>query len=162
MDFEPESNAIKKVKYTGFAEPIERKPLELLRDTEGLVRRQTVDTLYPILPQPLAERLEAASMVAEDSLNYLAEINQGKISDLEFQPARILIGLSFVGFGALAIAFLLLYLYTLHPKLNSMQQIRQYWHQYVWFVCLGVTGMFVLGREAMRPESYKRLKNFNR
>ena len=149
MEFDPESNSWKKVKYTGFTEQ-ERKPLELLRDTEGLLRRQTINALVPILPHPLANRLEATSVVAEDSLNQLAEIEIDQISDLELQPARILIGLSFVGFGALAIALLLLYLYTRHP--SPFEQIGKYWHQYIWFVGLGVTGLFMLGREAMRSQ----------
>ncbi len=152
MDFDPESNSWKKVKYTGFAEPPSRKPLEFLRDTEGLLRRQTVEALVPILPQPVANKLQVTSVVAEDSLNELADIDIDQISDLELHPARILIGLSFVGFGALAIALLILYLYTLHPKLSPFEQIRKYWHQYIWFVCLGVTGLFMLGREAMRAQ----------
>ncbi|MGH8001418.1 MAG: hypothetical protein ACREPR_18845, partial [Brasilonema sp.] len=88
--------------------------------------------------------------LAEDSLQDLAEIDLDKISDWELQPARIRVGLSFVGFGALMIVVLLLYLNTLHPELSTVQQISKYWYQYVWFVCLGVAGMFVLGREAMR------------
>ncbi len=157
MDLEPESNLPKNRQYKEFAEPLNRKPLELLRDTEALLRRQTVETLVPILPQPLADRIQAASVVAEDSLNQLVEIDIDEISDLELQPARILISLSFVGFSALAIALLVLYLYTLHPELSPVEQVRAYWYQYVWFVGLGVAGMFVLGREAMRPELQHRL-----
>lgn len=159
MDFDPESNSWKKVKYTGFAEPSNRKPFEFLRDTEGLLRRQTVDVLVPILPQPLANKLQVTSVVAEDSLSQLAEIDINRISDLELQPARILIGLSFVGFGGLAIALLILYLYALHPKLSPFEQIRRYWHQYIWFVCLGVTGLFMLGREAMRTRLQNHLNS---
>jgi hypothetical protein len=48
------------------------------------------------------------------------------------------------------IVVLLLYLDTVHPELSTVQQIGKYWYQYVWFVCLGVAGMFLLGREAMR------------
>ena len=158
MDFDPESNSWKKVKYTGFAEPSSRKPLEILQATEGLLRRQTVDVLVPILPQPLANKLQVTSVVAEDSLSQLAEIDINRISDLELQPARILIGLSFVGFGGLAIALLLLYLYTLHPK-SPFEQIGKYWHQYIWFVCLGVTGLFMLGREAMRTRLQNHLNS---
>ena len=56
-----------------------------------------------------------------------------------------------MGFGALMILVLLLYLKSLHPALNTINQIRQCWYEYVWFVSLGITGMFILGREAMRP-----------
>lgn len=127
-----------------------RQPLEILRDTEALLRRPTVATLIPLLPPNLSKRLETASFLAENSLNELAEIELDKISDFELRPARISIGLSFVGFGALMILVLLLYLNTLHPELSTIGQIQQFWYEYIWFVSLGVTGMFLLGREAMR------------
>ncbi|WP_219904706.1 hypothetical protein [Stenomitos frigidus] len=60
-------------------------------------------------------------------------------------------GLIFTGFGALAMVLLLLYLSALHPELSPVQQMSQYWYQYIWFVGLGVAGLFMLGREAMRP-----------
>jgi hypothetical protein len=155
MDFEPKYQTIRrKVTYQVNAqESIEiaaRKPLKILRDTEGLIRRPAVAAIVPLVPQPLATKIESASELAEDSLNLLAEIDLDAISDLELQPARIFIGLSFVGFGALAIALLVLYIYTLHPQLSPQQQIRQYWYHYVFFVSLGVTGLLVLGREIMR------------
>jgi hypothetical protein len=129
---------------------IQGKPLELLRDTEALLRRPAVAAIVPILSPKVARRVKAASSVAEDCLKDLAEIDLEKISDWELQPARIRVGLSFVGFGALMIVVLLLYLDTVHPELSTIQQIGKYWYQYVWFVCLGVAGMFLLGREAMR------------
>jgi cytosine/uracil/thiamine/allantoin permease len=95
--------------------------------------------------------LQVASTVADESLKELAEIDLEEISDFELRPARIFIGLSFVGFGALIVLVLVLYLNTLHPELNTVGQIRQYWYQYIWFVSLGIAGMFLLGREAMRP-----------
>jgi hypothetical protein len=134
-----------------FVQATTRKPLELLRDTEALLRRPIVATLLPILPPKLGNRLQEVQEVAEDSLTDLALIDLEKISDWEMRSPRIYIGLSFVGFGALMIVVLLLYLNTLHPELSKIEQIRQYWYQYVWFVNLGVAGMFMLGREAMRP-----------
>ena len=132
------------------------KPLELLRDTEALLRCKTVETLVIVLPPPVAISLAELSAVAEDSLNQLAEIELDEISDFELQPARIFVALSFVGFGALAIVFLILYIYTLHPELSPVEQIREYWYQYTWFVSLGVTGMLMLGREAMRSRNRDR------
>lgn len=155
MDFEPKYQPIRrKVRYqVSDRESIEitdRKPLEILRDTEGLIRRQAVAAIVPVVSQPLAAKIESASEVAEDSLSVLAEIDLDAISDEELQPARILVGLSFVGFGALAIALLTLFIYTLHPQLTHQQQIHQYWYPYVFFVSLGVTGLLTLGREIMR------------
>jgi hypothetical protein len=128
-----------------------RKPLELLRDTEALLRRPAVERLVPILPPKLSNKLQTASSVAEESLKELAEINLEEIGDFDLRPARIRVGLSFVGFGALMLVILLLHLKTLNLQFNSVEQIQKFWYQYVWFVCLGVAGMFILGREAMRP-----------
>ncbi|WP_193199449.1 hypothetical protein [Nostoc sp. MG11] len=162
MDFEGKATAPTATDNVEFAQPATtRKPLELLRDTEALLRRPTVATLAPILPSKLSKRFQTASSLADDSLKKLATIELNNISDFDLRPARILVGLSFVGFGALMILVLLLYLNTLHPELSTVEQIRQYWYQYIWFVSLGVAGMFILGREAMRPipkgrKSYKR------
>ena len=151
MDFEPKASTEETPENLEFAEPKKRKPLEVLRDTEAFLRRPTVGAIVPIVSPKLSKRIEEASLVAEDTLSELADIDFDQISDWELRPARIRIGLSFVGFSALMILVLLLYLTTLHPELNARQQIGLYWHEYVWFVCLGVTGMFILGREAMRP-----------
>ena len=129
---------------------LNRRPLELLRHTEALLRHRTVDTIAPVLPPTIATTLQEVSAVADTSLAELAEIDLDRISDQQLQPARIFIGLSFVGFGALLTALLMLYLCTMHSNLSPAEQMRGYWYPYVWFVCLGITGMFVLGREAMR------------
>jgi hypothetical protein len=154
MNFDSEVNFQNATEEPQFSQqPASPKLLELLRDIEALLRRPTVATLVPLLPSQLAKNLQQASTVAEDSFKELAAIDLEKISDWELRPARIRVGLSFVGFGALMIVVLLLYLYTLHPQLSTLEQIGKYWYQYIWFVCLGVAGMFVLGREAMRPTS---------
>jgi hypothetical protein len=127
------------------------KPLVVLRDTERSLRLKTLETVIPLLPVTLSTTLEEASMVANDSLDRLAAIDLDEISDAELRPARIQMGLLFVGFGALALAFLLLYLYALTPGLNPVEQVRRYWFPYIAFVSMGVAGMFMLGREAMRP-----------
>lgn len=128
----------------------DRSSLELLRDTEALLRRKTVASLVPILPPHLGTNLQKTSLVAENSLQQLAKIDLERITDDDLQAARIIAGLTFVGFGALTLAILILYLYSLHPELNTIEQVRNYWHQYIWLVSLGVAGMFMLGREAMR------------
>lgn len=146
MTFERETTKIEFAKL--LADPPRR--LVLLRDTEALLRRPTVSILVSVLPPKLSRNLQTASFIADYSLSELAEVDLQKITDFELQPARVRIGLSFVGFGALMIIMLLLYLKTLHPELSAVQQIAKYWHQYIWFVSLGVAGMFILGREAMR------------
>lgn len=129
----------------------QRQPLVLLRDTERSLRLSTLETLTPLLPERIAANLEQASTVADESLDQLAAIDVSRISDAELRPVRLQMGLLFVGFGALGVLFLMLYLQTLHPALTPAAQIRQYWHDYVWCVSLGIAGMFMLGREAMRP-----------
>ena len=127
------------------------EPLVLLRDTERSLRRKTVATLAPLVSAELAARLGEASLVAEESLEKLAEIDLAEIDDRALQPARILVGLTFVGFGALAMVFLMLGFSTLHPDWTLADQMHHYWYPYVLLVGLGVAGMFTLGREAMRP-----------
>lgn len=154
MTWEREASPTPKtVRNVNFAQPQQRQSLAILRDTEALLRRKTVTALVPVLPSSVAYRVQQVSQIADQTLDELGEIDFESINDTELKPARILIGLSFVGFGALFTAFLLLYLSTSNPGLNSVAQIRQYWYLYVWFVCLGVAGLFVLGREAMREHS---------
>jgi hypothetical protein len=132
-----------------------RQPLELLRDTEAWLRRPTVAVLSRILSPKISKKLQNTSFLAEELLQDLAKIDLKSISDFELQPARINIGLTFVGFAALMILVLLLYINTLDPQLNTVEQIRKYWYQYVWFVSLGVTGMFLLGREVIRSQNQR-------
>ncbi|MBD2487085.1 hypothetical protein [Aulosira sp. FACHB-615] len=162
MDFEGKATTTTAPSNTEFAQSVTaRKPLELLRDTEALLRRPAVAKLVPILPPKLSNRMQEASTVAETSLQELAEIDLEKITDWELQPVRLRVGLCFVGFGALMILVLLLYLNTLHPELSTVGQIHKYWYQYVWFVCFGIAGMFMIGRETMRPTvKLKKPKNF--
>lgn len=152
MDFESKAatpTATDNVKFTQSTSV--RKPLELLRDTEALLRQPTVATLTPVLPPKLSKKLQVASNLADDTLKELAEIDLEQINDLELRHSRIRVGLSFVGFGALMMLILLLYANTLHPELSTIGQVRQYWYQYILCVSLGIAGMFLLGREAMRP-----------
>ena len=134
-----------------FAEPEPRKPLVLLRDTERTLRLKTVETLTPLLPEPVAMRVGEASLIAEESLEELAKVDFDEITDEDLRTARMTVGILLVAFGALAMAFLLLFLYALYPNLDAIAQVRNFWYQYVWVVCLGISGLFMVGREAMRP-----------
>ncbi|MBW4521537.1 MAG: hypothetical protein KME16_17805 [Scytolyngbya sp. HA4215-MV1] len=151
MEPKPKASAQTQSEPIEFAEPPARTPLVLLQATERSLRLKTVEILAPILPEKTATSLTEVSQVAEESLQKLAEIDLDEITDEDLKPARIQVGLAFVGFGALMMVFLLLYLYTLHPEINAADQVKEYWYQYIWFVGLGVAGMFMLGREAMRP-----------
>lgn len=126
-------------------------PLVLLRDTEKTLRAKTVTAIAPMLPANAAKKLQQTSEIAEIALDRLAEIDLDRIDDWEMRPARIQMGLVFVGFSALLMVTLLLYLAALHPELSLVDQLRAYWYPYIGFVCLGVSGLFMLGRESMRP-----------
>ncbi len=134
-----------------FAESKKPQPLLLLRDTERSLRVKTLESLDPILPHGVAQNLGEFSIIADHSLDQLAKIDLNSITDAELRPARIQMGLIFIGFGALTMAFLLLFLSALYPELSPIEQMHHFWYQYVWFVCLGVAGLFMVGREAMRP-----------
>ncbi len=139
---------------TAVRDRAENLPLLMrLRDAERPLRQKTVSALVPVLPKSTAGAVQQASQFADRSLQELADIDLVQISDRDLYPARIFMGLSFVGMGALTVLFLLLYLTTLHPELSPVDQMQHYWYQYIWFVGLGVTGMFMLGREAMRGKS---------
>ena len=55
------------------------QPLILLRDIEALLRDKTVGTLVTVLPPQVATSLQETSVVAEESLNQLAEIELGRV-----------------------------------------------------------------------------------
>lgn len=149
MDLEPRKSS----QDLEFAEPPARKPLEILRDTERSLREKTVSAIVPILPADLAETVDETSEKADRTLADLAKIDFDSITDAELRPARTLMGLTFVGFGSLMMLFLMLFVSTLHPELSPVGQIREYWHPFVWLMGLGVAGLAMLGREAMRsPE----------
>jgi hypothetical protein len=145
-----------------FAEPMERQPLEVVMDAPDS-QSTTVDLDVAEdawLPVPVAE-IDPESVPATlkdrkdrlfDFYAALSKIDRQSISDAELQPARIYIGLMFVGFSALSLMLVLLHSHTMYSGLTSVQQIQRYWEPYVTFVCMGVAGMMMLGREAMRPQ----------
>jgi hypothetical protein len=150
MDLEPQQSSLPSPELD-FSEPPVKKPLEVLRDTERSLRLKTVSTLAPILPTEVGITLGEASQAADESLDVLAKIDLAEITDADLRSARISIGLLFVGFGSLMLLFLLLYLSSQHPDLSITTQIGHYWYEYIWFISLGVAGMAMLAREAMRP-----------
>jgi len=127
-----------------------KAPLVVLRDTERSLRGQLLRSLLPLLPASLATRLGKVSLLADTTLMELATIDLDTITEAERQTARIQMGLLFVGTSALSLFFLLLFLSIRHPHLSPLQQVSRYWHPYIYLVGIGVAGMFMLGREALR------------
>lgn len=151
MQSKPQGSSQVPAQVPEFAEPPTRKPLVVLRNTERSLRVRTVDAIAPLLPEQVAINLGEASLVADESLEQLAEIDLDEITDEDLRPARIKMGMLFVGFSALAMTFLLMVEYLLHAEWNAAEQVQHFWRQYIWFVGLGISGLFMMGREAMRP-----------
>ncbi|TAE58587.1 MAG: hypothetical protein EAZ76_15570 [Nostocales cyanobacterium] len=127
-----------------------RSNLELFRDIETNLRHPTVAIFHRFLSPALRQKLQNTSLYADEFFQTLAKIDIENINDWELYPARIYIGLTFVGFAALLILLLVLYINTFNPHLTYAEQVGKYWYQYILCVCLGVTGMFLIGREVIR------------
>lgn len=136
---------------TPLASPPAPTLLAQLQIREHPWRHKTIATLLPLLPPATAAKLRKTTERADDAWQELAAIDLNTLTDGDFRPARIYVGLGFVGFAALMLTLLMLYYHSLRPDLILADQIRQYWYPYIFFVCFGVAGMFMLGREAMRP-----------
>lgn len=148
MNLQPEATPPDIPSTLEFAEPSVPQTLELSQ----VKLKQTPEVLPDLLLEPLERELEEAPSLGV--IEFLQELNWDvirSVSDRDLRPARIQVGLTFVGFGSLMLVFLLLYIYGVHPELRALEHIGSYWYPYIWFVSLGVSGLFMLGRESMRP-----------
>jgi hypothetical protein len=161
MNFEPQPKSEGTPERLEFAEPPARESLELLQEAEpalpgldvtGSAAGSGATSVAGFgAGETPALRERALAFVSE-----LAKIDRGAIGDEELQPARIQAGLTFIGFGGLGMVLLLVYISSLHPELSWMERVREYWYQYICFVCLGVAGMMMVGRESIRPPVRRR------
>ncbi len=94
--------------------------------------------------------LLAVSTAASHFFAEAAKIDRDSISDWEMKPARIYTGLTFSGFSALGLILLMFYISRFHPELAKGEWVKYFWYQYILLVSLGVAGMSMLGREALR------------
>lgn len=132
------------------AQTWEQKALVRWCQAERSLRYGTLNVIVPWVPAPLAEQLGATAITADATLAELVRVELGAIDEVDLHPARRRMGLLFVGLGALSLLFLWLYLHTRHPHWPLPQLLRQYWYPYIATVSLGVAGLFMLGREALR------------
>ncbi|MCT7950949.1 hypothetical protein NG798_14210 [Ancylothrix sp. C2] len=79
-----------------------------------------------------------------------AKIDRDSITDWQMKPARIYTGLTFTGFSALGLVLLMFYISRFHPEFARTEWVKYFWYQYILLVSLGVAGMSMLGREALR------------
>ncbi|WP_017720983.1 hypothetical protein [Kamptonema formosum] len=168
MNFEPQPKSEATPERLEFAFPPARESLDLLQDADRALSGLDVTSApavsgadfgageTPALEECIAAETPALRERVLAFLSELAKIDRGAIGDEELQPARIQVGLTFIGFGGLAMVLLLVYIGSLHPELSWMERVREYWYQYIWFVCLGVAGMMMVGRESIRPPVRRR------
>ena len=150
LDSQPASAA--SPKSWDFAEPSEFAELEFAEPPLP----QTIDLLPPLETDEAswAIAVEPPVAIAPDSIaNTPATRPWSLPTTTELQPARLQIGLFFVGSGATSLALLWLYLKWVCPEFGPAEQMTYYWQPYIWFVGLGVAGLFMLGREVMRSRS---------
>ncbi|WP_254563582.1 hypothetical protein [Oscillatoria sp. HE19RPO] len=152
MDWQPERISQTPPETLEFEEPETLLPLELMPVREGYLDLELPEDAN--LPIALAD-LSVSSSQADAAEAQIPLIEQIKreledVGDEDLKPARIQIGLLFVGVSALLLMSLLLYITAMHPGLTVKQQMLRYWSEYVGFVGLGVAGLMMLGREAMR------------
>jgi hypothetical protein len=121
---------------------------------------QTIDLLPPLepaadLPSPLEITVEppatpAATAIASAPVAEAPTARPWLPTTTELQPARLRVGLFFVGSGAISLGLLWLYIKWFCPEFGPVEQMTYFWQPYIWFVGLGVSGLFMLGREVMR------------
>lgn len=152
MDWQPERIPQTPPETLDFQEPLALPPLELMPLREGSLDLELPDDAK--LPIALTDISAPTSQAdaAELQISLIEQIKQElqDVGDEDLKPARIQMGLMFVGVSALLLMSLLLYITAMHPGLTVKQQMLRYWSEYVGFVGLGVAGLMMLGREAMR------------
>jgi hypothetical protein len=155
MDWQPERIPEPTPEILEFADPEVLPPLELVPVTEISLDLEVLQDAN--LPIALADISVPSSQTdaGEVEISLIEQIKQElqEVGDEDLKPARIQMGLLFIGVSALLLMSLLLYITAMHPGLTVKQQMLRYWSEYVGFVGLGVAGLMMLGREAMRsPE----------
>ncbi|HEY9748002.1 MAG TPA: hypothetical protein V6C63_04960 [Allocoleopsis sp.] len=118
---------------------------------------QTIDLLPPLEPTPEPSTLdisvEPPAAIAPDAAPEEPTARPWLPTTSELQPARLRVGLFFVGSGAISLGLLWLYIKWVCPEFGPVEQMTYFWQPYIWSVGLGVSGLFMLGREVMRRKS---------
>ena len=122
---------------------------------------QTIDLLPPLEPAtdlpPSLIAVEppatpASTAIAPDHTADASSDRSWLPTTAELQPARLRVGLFFVGSGAISLTLLWLYIKWVYPEFGLAEQMTYFWQPYIWFVGLGVSGLFMLGRGVMRAK----------
>lgn len=145
--------------FPEFAEPPVREKLDLQLNIPPVLdleaNSSSLEIEKPLSPnenKPVfgVRFLLAVSTAASYFFAEAAKIDRNSISDWEMKPARIYTGLTFSGFSALGLVLLMFYISRFHPELAKGEWVKYFWYQYIFLVSLGVAGMSMLGREALR------------
>lgn len=152
MDWQPEQIPENTPETLEFAEPEALLRLELMPVRQISLDLEVLeDGNLPVAIGDISVPSSQAD-AAEIQMPLMEQIKQElqDVGDEDLEPARIQVGLLFVGVSALLLMSLLLYITAMHPGLTVKQQMLRYWSEYVGFVGLGVAGLMMLGRSAMR------------
>lgn len=152
MEIQPQATIQPLTESLEFAEPPE--PVSLAdqppRQKLNLKYLEPQDTDPAVSPSPWAGIGENDSSSGDVRWLSMAFFRHS-IGDRELRHPRIQAGLTFIGFGALGLAFLLLFTHALHPEFDWVAVVSEYWYPYMGFASLGVAGSIVLARESLRP-----------
>lgn len=142
MQPEPEARSSQKPENLEFAEPPVPQTLDLLPPLERSPRLQKpVELVTERSPTPVAE----PDLTPKRGLF-------ASITTEELRPARIRVGLGFVGASAFTLFGLWAYIKWFYAEFGLAESMSHFWYPYTLFIGLGVAGFFMLGREALRPQ----------
>jgi hypothetical protein len=132
-----------------FAEPPARLELKLSPTSHPALTPPTIATSESLDRGKVDVFPPESARSMEFSLN---PIDSSQLDDLDLHAPRMQMGLTFIGFSALGLVFLLIWSYTFHPEFDWKVRVSEYWYPYVGLASLGVAGLIVLAREVIRKQ----------
>lgn len=149
MEIQPQTTVLPLTETLEFAEPPE--PVSLADPPP----RQTLNLKYLEPEDSTVAHGERTVVTQErwetDNVRSVSmALLRRSLAEGELRTPRIQAGLTFVGFAALGLVFLLLYTHALHPEFDWVALVSEYWYPYTGFASLGVAGLIVLARESLR------------
>jgi len=146
MPPEPEARSSSNPEALEFAEPPIPQTIDLLPPLERSPRpKQPVELKSERSPTPVAEPDPTPDLEPKPGLF-------APITVEELRPARIRVGLGFVGASAFTLFGLWAYIKWFYAEFGLAESMSHFWYPYTLFIGLGVAGFFMLGREALRPQ----------
>jgi hypothetical protein len=146
MPPEPEARSSANPESLEFAEPPVPQTIELLPPLERSPRpKPSIDAVPKRSPVPASEPDSTIDPALKPGLF-------APLTAEELRPARIRVGLGFVGASACTLFGLWAYIKWFYAEFGLAESMSHFWYPYTLFIGLGVAGFFMLGREALRPQ----------